>query len=200
MSETTRRLEYMPLDELRPDPRNPKQHAIDELRASVGRFGYVEPIVMDDRTGLLVAGHGRRELLLDDREHDREPPEGVDVDENGAWLVPVVRGWSSVDDDDAAAYLIASNRLVELGGWRPSALADLLTELEQGAGLDGVGYSKSDLDALISALAGPTPPDASPQMGAMEYRLLVSCESEQHQAELLARFAAEGLTCQALIA
>jgi hypothetical protein len=66
MTTTERWIEYQPLDELRPDPRNPKGHDVAGLRASLGRFGYAEPITVDERTGLLVSGHGRRELLLDD--------------------------------------------------------------------------------------------------------------------------------------
>ncbi len=45
------------------------------------------------------------------------------------------------------------------------------------------------------------PDDAktAPQLGALEYRVIVECEDEAQQAELLARFEAEGLTCRALI-
>ena len=62
MSETTR-IEYVPLDQLKKAPRNPKAHS-DDIKTSIGRFGYVEPIVVDERTGCIVAGHGRREALL----------------------------------------------------------------------------------------------------------------------------------------
>ena len=37
---------------------------LDQLGGSISRFGYVEPIILDDRTGRMVAGHGRRETLL----------------------------------------------------------------------------------------------------------------------------------------
>ena len=57
-------IEYLPLSHLQVAPRNPKRHALDQLGASIGRFGYVEPIIVDERTGRLVAGHGRRDSLL----------------------------------------------------------------------------------------------------------------------------------------
>lgn len=70
----SRRLEYVPLDELKPAERNPKRHAGDAIQASIGKFGYVEPIVLDERTGRLVAGHGRLEALLAERDSGKPPP------------------------------------------------------------------------------------------------------------------------------
>ncbi len=39
--------------------RNPKWNAEEEIRWSIGRFGLAELPLLDERTGLLVAGHGR---------------------------------------------------------------------------------------------------------------------------------------------
>jgi hypothetical protein len=147
--------EYMPLDQLRPNPDNPKRHSIDELRKSMGRWGYVEPVVVDERTGLLVAGHGRRELLLDDLAAGREPPEGVEVADDGGWLVPVNRGWASADDDEAYGYLVASNRLPELGGWHTDLLTEGLRRLAEVDGLAGVGYTAEELEDMLAVLAPP---------------------------------------------
>ena len=46
-----RAVEYRPLSSLEGDPRNPKAHDVSTITASVGRFGYLEPIVLDGRTG-----------------------------------------------------------------------------------------------------------------------------------------------------
>lgn len=59
-----RRIEMMPLADVKPALRNPKTHDAEAIGASVERFGYVEPMVLDERTGRLVAGHGRLEHLL----------------------------------------------------------------------------------------------------------------------------------------
>jgi hypothetical protein len=59
----TRRLEYVPLDDLQPAARNPKRHDLPAIGRSIDTFGYVEPVVLDERTGRLVAGHGRVEQL-----------------------------------------------------------------------------------------------------------------------------------------
>lgn len=151
MTETApRRTEYMPLDQLTPDPANPKAHDMESLDASVGRFGFVESITVDERTGHIVAGHGRHRALVEMRERGDSPPEGVTVSPEGAWLVPVLRGWASRTDAEARAYLIASNRVSELGGWVDDALLDALDSLD--GELSGVGFDEDSLDDLRAKL------------------------------------------------
>ena len=47
----------------------------------------------------------------------KSPPEDVKIGDDGVWLVPILRGWTSRSDADAEAYLVAANRLTERGGW-----------------------------------------------------------------------------------
>ena len=124
---------------------HPKRHALEPLGASINRFGYVEPIILDERTGRIVAGHGRRESLLKRRAAGGSPPSGVRTGGDD-WLVPVVRGWASKSDKDAEAYLIASNRHVELGGWDDPELAALLADIE----LEGTGFNDEDVERLLA--------------------------------------------------
>ena len=117
--------------------------------------------MVDERTGLLSSGHGRRELVLRRRAEGGEPPDGIVV-EDGIWKVPVQRGWSSANDDEAYAYLVAANRLSERGGWYEELLADGLVALREAeAGLAGTGYSNDDVDLLLAELAkrNPDPPE-----------------------------------------
>jgi hypothetical protein len=60
--------------------------------------------------------------------------------------VPVVRGWRSKNDREAAAYLIASNRLVEAGGWDDEEFAAMLEDM--GGEFDGTGFTQAELDLL----------------------------------------------------
>jgi hypothetical protein len=148
-------IEYMPLASLEGAPRNPKDHAEQLLAASMDRWGFVEPIVLDERTGRIVAGHGRRDELRR-READEKAllPDFVVEDDDGTWLAPVVRGWASENDEEAEGYVVASNRIGEVGGWQPTPLWEMLRDLAvTPGGLDGVGYTLADLDAL-SAIAG----------------------------------------------
>lgn len=164
-----RTLALMPLKALQRAPRNPKLHAEDDLRASVTRFGYVEPIVLDERTERIVAGHGRLDILAGLRETGRPedwpadaawPPEGVEVDGGGGWLVPVLRGWASADEAEAEAYLLASNRIGEKGGWDDAMLAELLGDYATTPDwLVGTGYEVVAFPGLGSE---PEPPEAFP--------------------------------------
>ena len=167
------RIEAMPLAELetRTHPENPKAHDIPELVKSIRRLGMAAPVLLCERTGMIAAGHGRVEALAEMsrslEDHD-PPPEGIAVDGDLLWLVPVVRGWSSKDDDELRAYLVADNRQTEIGGWHDDALARLLSGIsESPAGLEGTGYNPDGLKQLLGALATPAPtlidPDEVPE-------------------------------------
>lgn len=186
-----RELVAMPLSEMRAAKRNPKKHS-RAIQPSLGRFGYVETIVVDDRTGRIVAGHGRREALMALKASGAEAPEGVHVATDGEWLVPVLRGWRSKTDAEAEAYLLASNHLGPDGGDDEELLAEMMAELD----LAGTGLEEIDSDAL---LAEATEPDVAPKLGDLEFCIMINCSGEHHQAELLKRFESEGLSCRALI-
>lgn len=148
-----RSIEYVSLKKLRADPRNPKAHDQEAIGHSVGRFGYVEPVVVDERTGFIISGHGRTATLTRMRADGATPPEGVRVTAKGDWLVPVVRGWRSETDAEAGAALIAMNRTTELGGWVDEALLDLLQEIDDA---DALGFGAdviADLEAAVAAEA-----------------------------------------------
>lgn len=152
MTETIdpRRIAYLPLAELTADPRNPKAHDDEVIEKSIGRFGMLDPIVRDERTGFIVSGHGRSKSLLAMEKRGETAPEGVRTDpETGAWLVPVVVGWGSRTDAEAGAALIALNRTTELGGWVDEALLDLLDDLaDMEDGFEGIGFTEEDREAL----------------------------------------------------
>ena len=154
-------------------PKNPKAHNLAAIDASVERFGFVAPVVVNDLDGQIVAGHGRVEALRDRRQRGAPPPEGLRVGPRGEWLVPTVHG-VGLTAEDALAYIVADNRTGELGGWDDSRLAEVLAELKQTAsGLDGVGYSVADLSELLEALdrpdhASPADPDEIPEAPAEE--------------------------------
>jgi hypothetical protein len=161
-----------PIDEIRPHPNNPKGHDLDTIVASIARLGFAEPIVVDQRTGLNISGHGRVDALTELRmlvaaeatDPSGRPyvvPDGITVDDEGRWLAPVFVGWSSTDDREAEAALIALNRTTETGGWLNQPLLDLLDRLaEIDDGFAGVGFDLDDVDDLRALLAGPPDLDA----------------------------------------
>jgi len=148
---TTRYIEYMPVDELVPAVQNPKQHDAEQIAQSQHRFGYVEPVVLDERTQRLVAGHGRLEGLALLWAAGFDPPEGILEDERGRWNVPVTRGWSSTNDVEAAALLLAVNKLVMVGGMDQDALSQMLSDMnDELTSWEGIGFSDVELADLLT--------------------------------------------------
>lgn len=148
---------YEPLDELlkRKHPQNPKTHDIPSLAESIMRFKFASPVLLDERTNLMAAGHGRLEALAYLRGDDEEPPDGIVEADDGTWMVPTVHGWSSEDDDELIAYVIADNRQNELGGWDSPLLGSIMAQLAKTQKIKGTGFTGPQLDDLMARLAPP---------------------------------------------
>lgn len=144
-----RRIEYLPLAEIQHAPRNPRRHDVAGIRASLDLFGLGELPLVDERTGRLVAGHGRLDRLAEMAAGGQAPPDGVRLADSGGWLVPVIRGWASRDDQHAEAYLVASNKLTVNGGWDETELAAMLADLDSVELLGFTGFDTAELDALL---------------------------------------------------
>jgi hypothetical protein len=147
-AEAERSIEWVPLDVLQPDPANPKGHDEDLIAGSMSKFGMVDLITRDDRTGYIISGHGRLKSLQNLHAAGAQPPASVRVADDGSWLTPVVTGWSSTDDLVARGALITLNRATELGGWVDEALLSLLDELREADALDSVGFGDVELEIL----------------------------------------------------
>ena len=147
---TDRALAFRAINDLRTDPRNPKAHDTDTINDSISRFGYIEPIIEDQRTGYIVSGHGRLDVLTTMEAHGDDPPNGVTVADDGTWMVPVVTGWASRDDAEAGAALVALNRTTELGGWDDTKLVEVLQALtDTDYEFVGIGYTDHELEMLL---------------------------------------------------
>lgn len=149
------KLVWMPLRGLKRAARNPKKHATPDIIASIRRFGFVDPLILNDATGKLTSGHGRLGALEKMRDDEQEPPKHIRV-KGGDWLVPVLKGIEFASEAEADAYLIAVNRLVEKGGWDDDQLGEMLQGLvAEESGLQGVGYSEKDLKKLLRSESEP---------------------------------------------
>jgi len=149
-------IEYVPINEIKRAPRNAKEHDLGALSISMRRFGNVNPMLEDTRTGRLVYGHGRLETLLGMKSRSEDPPEGIKIRDDGMWLAPVVRGVRFASDSEAEAYGIADNRITELGGWDEPLLVEALASLaaEGDEMLEGIGFDADDLDEYAKSLGG----------------------------------------------
>lgn len=163
---STRHIVYMDLSALTPAEVNPKEHDLQALVSSMDRFGFIDPVLLDERTGRLIAGHGRKEALIFIRERDGVPPAGVFIDDDGEWLVPVLRGWSSRNDTEAAALLAAVNQIPMSGGWNVRSYAQLLEDIitEDASLMESIGMTADDIDTLLAQVNPETLNERDPDL------------------------------------
>lgn len=163
-------------------PYNPRKMSSKKMKAlqkSIRYFGMVEPIVFNTRTDRIVGGHQRVHAAL---------AEGIEK-------VPVVH--VDLDEPSEKQLNIALNNIT--GEWDNDLLAALLKDIiETSPDPTLTGFDAEELAKLtegIDAAGMDAPVDELPQ----KWEVLVTCESEQRQVELLERLAGEGWTCRALL-
>ena len=156
-------LKYENLDDIIGADNNPKDHDLGVLYQSMKRFGFTNPVIMNESTGKLLAGHGRLQTLKMLRDNGEKAPDRIEVEVDTGdknieyWYVPVLYGVSIDNVSEAQAYLIADNRLTEIGGWKPMDLMDSLTEiLEETGNLDGTGYDLDDVETILADIERDT--------------------------------------------
>ena len=115
---------YNPRKDLQPDDAEYKK-----LRRSIEEFGYIEPIIWNERTGNVVGGHQRLKVLL---EQGTEDIECVVVD---------------LDDHDEKILNVLLNKVK--GRWDIGKLADLLQELDEAGGMEVTGFEDWELQSLL---------------------------------------------------
>jgi DNA modification methylase len=144
------RITYQPVAHLRPRSNNPRTHSpkqIDQIAASIERFGFTNPLLIDDNNGL-IAGHGRlaaaKQLGIED--------------------VPTVR-LSAMSEAEIRAYVIADNKLAENAGWDRKLLGlefQYLADLDFEFDLAITGFEAPEIDVLIEDLALASGDEADP--------------------------------------
>ena len=88
---------YLPLSRLARAPRNPKSHDLDVINDSIKRFGFVNRVVINEKTGRIVAGHGRIDTLQRAKTAGKQPPDRI-FERDGDWFVPVLVGVAFASD------------------------------------------------------------------------------------------------------
>lgn len=127
---TGRHIKYVPLTEIRRADRNAKAHDITWIKSLIAKFGFVGSAIHDNRTGKIIAGHGRLESLEQMAYEGQTPPDGITTAPDGTWMMPVEYGWSSRSDHEAEALGLALNEATTRGGWDDQLLAETLHDLD----------------------------------------------------------------------
>ena len=125
-------LQEVAIDLLRPYERNAKKHPqdqVDKIIASIQEFGFVTPCIIDSDYNL-IAGHGRVQAAK----------------EMGLETVPCVFV-EGLTETQRKAYILADNRLGELGEWDIDLVSgELQTLKDLGFDIDLTGF---DIDDII---------------------------------------------------
>jgi len=144
--------------DLVPDPRNPMQHApdqVDLLERLVREFKWTDPVLMDENRGIL-AGHGRV----------------MAAKQMGLIEVPTLT-IAGLSDAQKLAYIMADNESARRSTWDHDLLRLGFLELGELGGIDMemTGFPALELGRLLGPDAGNTDPDDAPAVQAVA----VSC-------------------------
>lgn len=101
-------LKYIPLAEAKPFEGNPKRHDVERLKDSMRRYGYADPVIINQANGMLLAGHGRIAALSEMREAGDPPPRNVQS-KDGEWFVPAIISGMALEGEEHAAFLLDAN-------------------------------------------------------------------------------------------
>jgi hypothetical protein len=146
-------------DALTPDPANPNRMDPEDktrMAKSLAAFGDLSSIVINRRTGLLIGGHQRADVLasgvLEVTDLAAKEPDGT-----------VARGWLVLNgvryavrvvdwpEETAHAALLAANRFGRVGHDDAAILKDLLEQCGAGAiDTDLTGYTDAAIEALMN--------------------------------------------------
>jgi len=124
----------VPIDDLKPHPRNARKHADEAIDKSIAANGFYKPVVASSRSGYILAGHGSWERAK----------------AAGFTEIPVY----FIEAQDEAAELrimAADNRTNDLSpGYDDQMLAEMLQSVQSEAGgLEGAGYDQEAFDEVL---------------------------------------------------
>jgi ParB-like nuclease domain len=135
-NEANQRIEMVPVGRLATNKGNARSHSkkqIGQIARSIERFGFINPIVIDD-TDQVIAGHGRFEAAR-----------RLNIDS-----VPVLRV-SHLSAAERKAYALADNRLAELATWDRNILAtDLQALINLNFEVELTGFDIGAVDVILN--------------------------------------------------
>ena len=169
----------VPIAELHAHPRNPRRGVVPEIQKSLRRFGQ-QRAVLTLPDGTIVAGnHVVKAAAAEEWTH-------VAVDT------------SDLTEAEVDAYLLADNRLGDLGVYDDFVLAEVLRHSQEHDELLGTGYTSSDVDRLLARVSPAEALDQSTQLDRMFF-VIVTCADETQQTSLMERLELEGFVTKLAI-
>ena len=137
-----REIAFVSVRKLRPNKRNARTHPQKQIRQienSYRRFGWTNPIIIDESNAIL-AGHGRYQAAL----------------QLGLSEVPVIVV-AGLSDAEKRALALADNKIAANAGWDRQLLAEELGDLAKllpdcNLDLEITGFEPAEIDSLLGDL------------------------------------------------
>lgn len=157
--------EWVPIGEIKPDPRNENTHPEDQIKAlvaSIQAFDQTKPLIVNKRNNQVIAGNGTYQALLKcGKTH------------------ALVR-WVDWTEKQQRDYRVVDNRSAQLSKFDPDLLA---------ASLDAMALESGDLFAAMQLAdlvveETPPPPPLPPVDVPPLHAIFVECHTEAEQKDL----------------
>lgn len=144
-------IEEVPIEELKRNNRSPRRHPekqIAMLARSMDTFGFLFPCLLDEENGLL-SGEARVSAAK----------------RLGMTTIPIIRV-QHLTEAQKRAFIIADNKLAEMGSWDRDVLRgelEFLTELAIDFDFSVIGFETAEIDIILESAADDIKDDAVPQ-------------------------------------
>lgn len=132
MSASSPDVKMVPVDSLKPHPRNARRGNIDVIAESIQVNGFFGVIIAQRSSNRILVGNHRWRA----------------AQKAGMSEVPVM--FADVDDERALKILLADNRTSDMAGYDGDALSSLLKDVLSQEDLTGTGWTAADLDKMIA--------------------------------------------------
>jgi ParB-like chromosome segregation protein Spo0J len=166
---------------LKQDPQNARLHDnrnLEAIQTSLEAFGQQKPIVINGEKQI-IAGNGT-----------------VKAAEKIGWEeIAVIE--TELNTEEAIAFAIADNRTAELATWNVDTLAELYESLSVPM-RNAAAFTDAEIKKLLGS-ESDTLRDIDDNLDAVEYRVIVSVEGPDQQAELIEELEGRGLGCLPLM-
>ena len=177
------------------DPKNARSHdhtGIKAVASSLERFGQRIPLVV--RNGFVISGNARLRAA-----------------KSLGWTHIAVVNTDTDDDARSTLWGLVDNKVGDLSTFDSAALSEALASLadtvEQAEDLMDFGWTDSELNNLLDIDLGldEEPTKKEPKVWERDermdytFKIVIDCDSEEHQAEQFQRLVEEGLSCRMLM-
>ena len=169
MDELRLKIEYVPIDSIKPYERNAKLHPqeqIEQIKESIREVGFRDPIGIWH--GEIVEGHGRH----------------IAAKELGMETVPVIK-LDDMTDEERRAYMLIHNQTTMNSGWDFTLLEDELASFDMD--MSAFGFDMEKTEDLFGYMRDDTFVDFNSERETFDFTLQIPVKYEDAAKEYVKR-------------